>query len=69
MLYTKAAQPAACGLHVALKVVSSGPRCNKFVRRLFTFFEFFYRLKYICHQNTPKLYLLSLLWAYHPKLA
>jgi len=27
----------------------------------------YYRPKYICHQNTPKLYLLFLLWAYHPK--
>jgi len=35
--------------------------------RLSKFFVFFYRLKYICHQNTPKLYLLFLLWAFHPK--
>jgi len=64
MPYTKAAQPAACGLHVALKVVSSGPRCNKFVSRLFEIFELFYRLKYICHQNTPKLYLLVMVMVY-----
>ena len=57
----KAAQPAA------LEVVLSGPRCNKFISRLFNLLVFFYRLKYICQQNTPKLYLLFLLWAYHPK--
>jgi len=48
-------------------VVLCGPRCNKFVSRLFKFLVFFYRLKYICHQTTPKLHLLFLLWAYHPK--
>ena len=68
MFHTKAAQPAACGLHAAHKVVLNGPRSNKFVSRLFKFLAFFYRLKYICHQNTPKLYLLSPLWAYHQKL-
>ena len=49
------------------EVVLSGPRSIKFVSRLLKFLVFFYRLKYICHQNTPKLYLLFLLWAYHPK--
>jgi len=44
---------AAC--HAAPEVVLSGPRCNKFVNRLFKFLVFFYKLKYICHQNTPKL--------------
>ena len=60
-LYSMAAQPAAC------EVIISDPRCNKLVSRLFEFLVFFYRLKYICHQNTPKLYLLYLLWAYNPK--
>jgi len=39
----------------------------KFVSTLFRFLVYFYRLKYICHQNTPKLYLLFLLWTYLPK--
>ena len=56
---------AAC--HAAPEVVLSGPRCNKFVNRLFKFLVFFYKLKYICHQNAPKLHLLLLLWAYDPK--
>jgi len=51
----------------AREVVLSGPRCNKFVSRLFKFSVCFYRLKYICHEKTPKLHLLFLLWAYHPK--
>jgi len=55
------------GPHAAREVVLSGPLCNKFVSRLFKFLVFFYRLKYIYHQNTPKLYLLFLLWTYHPK--
>jgi len=57
----------ARGPHAAREVFLCGPRCNKFVSRFFKFLVFFYRLKYICHQNTPKLYLLFLLWAYHPK--
>jgi len=57
----KAAQLAA------REVVLSGPRCNKFVSRLFIFLVLCYRLKYICHQNTPTSYLLFLLWAYHPQ--
>ena len=36
------------------------------ISRLLKFLVFFYRLRCICHQNTPKLYLLFLLWAYHP---
>jgi len=55
------------GPHAAREVVLSGPPYNKFVSRLFHVLVFFYRLKYICHKNTPKLYLLFLLWAYHPK--
>jgi len=55
------------GPHAAREVVLSGPLCNKFVSRLFKFLVFFYRLKYIYHQTTPKLYLLFLLWTYHPK--
>ena len=31
------------------------------------FLVLFCTLKYICHQNTPKLCLLFLLWAYYPK--
>jgi len=53
------------GPHAAREVVLCGPWCKKFVSRLFKFFVFFYRLKYTCHQNTPNLYLLFLLWAYH----
>ena len=52
---------------MAPEVVLSGPRCNKFLSKLFEFLVFFCRIKYICHQNTLKLYLLFLLWAYHPK--
>ena len=59
--------PAGDGPAAAPEVVLSRPRCNKFVSRLFKFLVFFYRLKYNCHQNTPKLYLLFLLWAYDPK--
>jgi len=44
----------ACPTH-GPRVVLSGPRFNKFVSRLFKFFLFFCRLKYICHQNTSKL--------------
>jgi len=55
------------GPHAGGEVVSCGPRCIKFVSRFFEFLVFFYRLKYICHRNTPKLYLLFLLWAYHLK--
>jgi len=51
----------------AREVVLSGPQCTKLVSRLCKFLVLFYRLKYICHQNTPKLYLLFLLWAFHPK--
>ena len=61
LFWDKVAQPPAPEL------VLSVPRCNKFVSILFKFLVFFYTLKYICHQNTPKLYLLFLLWAYHRK--
>jgi len=54
------------GPYAAREVVLCGPRCDEFVSRFLKFF-IFYRLKYTCHQNTPKLYLLFLLWAYHPK--
>jgi len=55
------------GPHAACEVILCSPRCNKFVSRFFKFLVFFYRLNYICYQNTPKLYLFFLLWAYHPK--
>ena len=61
MHQAKVAQPAA------QEVVLNGPRCHQFVSRLLKFLVFFYGLKCICHQNTPKLYLLFLLWAYHPQ--
>ena len=37
----KAAQPAAREQHAAPEVVLSGPRCNKFVIRLYKFLVFF----------------------------
>jgi len=76
-LYKKMRHFCDIGLHncnflldyndLTLQPVLSGLHCNKFASRLLKFFIVFYRLKYICHQNTPKLYLLFLLWAYHPK--
>jgi len=60
-MYAKAAQ------HAAHEVVLSGPRCKMFVSRIFKYLVFFFRLKCICHQNTPNLYLLFVLWAYHLK--
>jgi len=56
-----------CKPHAACEVVFSGSRRNKFLSRLLKFLVFFYRIRYICHQNTPKLYLLFLLWANHSK--